>query len=200
MKTTWTGSLILGAALMLTATRAQSSARVTVPDTTTHRGPSSVSQLLVGSGVNQSDWSGPRVGFSVAPGNDGLARRLEDHGLGRLVSQFGWHFEHQVTPFSNGPRLLTELTPLLGGMEYGKLVPSLTASVGVRSPGGYEIGMGPSVRLAGSDGGSVALVIAAGRSLEFGEIRMPINLAVSTNPKGTLITVLAGYAIQRATP
>ena len=36
-------------------------------------------------------------------------------------------------------------------------------------------------------------------SLQFGDVNLPLNLAVSTNPKGTVVSVLAGYAIPRLT-
>lgn len=148
--------------------------------------------------VVESDWSGPRIGFMASPGDARVSRRLHDHGLGDLVSLFGWHFEHQVTPVRGGPQLVTEMTPLFGGVEYGKVVPSLTFSIGLRSRTGYEVGMGPSFTL-GDDrsAGGVGLVIAAGRSLQFGDVNLPLNLAVSTNPKGTMVSVLAGYAIPR---
>ena len=146
----------------------------------------------------ERDLSGPRVGFTVAPGSDRAYRSLRDNDMGRVVSQFGWHFEHQVTPVLGGPQLVTEVTPLFGGVEYGKVVPSVTLSIGLRSRGGYEIGMGPSLTLGNADsGGSVALAIAAGRSLDFGGVRIQLNLAVSTNPKGTMVSVLAGYSIPR---
>jgi len=186
MKTSWMWRAILGTALLVAAEWACVSARAVAGPALEPESP----QVL------ESDWSGPRVGFMVAPGDAAISRRLKDHGLGNIVSEFGWHFEHRVTPVAGGPQLVTEATPLIGGVEYGKLVPSVTLSVGVRSRGGYEIGMGPSLTLTDDDA-NVGLVIACGRSIDYGAVRIPLNLAVSTNPKGTMVSVLAGYAIHR---
>jgi hypothetical protein len=197
MKTSPVWSAVLGAALLFTAGPA-GARPLSLPSASLFASAADAA----GGGteapdVLESDWSGPRIGFMVAPGDAGISRRLEEHGLGNIVSEFGWHFEHRITPVSGGPQLLTELTPLVGGVEYGKFVPTITLSIGVRSPGGYEVGMGPSATL-GAGEASVGLAIAAGRSIDYGGVRIPLNLAVSTNPKGTMISVLAGYAIRRA--
>lgn len=147
----------------------------------------------------QRDLSGPRVGLTVAPGDGATYRTLRDHGMGRVVSQFGWHFEHQIVPLGAGPQLVTEAIPLVGGVEYSKFIPSLTLAVGLRTRSGYEFGMGPSFTPVTSGGDiGVALALAAGKTLDYEGISLPLNVAVSTNQKGTRISVLAGYAIRRA--
>ncbi len=148
----------------------------------------------------QRDLSGPRVGLTMAPGDGETYRTLREHGMGRVVSQFGWHFEHQIVPLGQGPQLVTEAIPLVGGVEYGKFIPSLNFAIGVRTRQGYEFGMGPSFTAitSGGDVGSVALALAVGRTLDYGGISLPLNVAVTTNRKGTRISVLAGYAIRRA--
>ena len=147
----------------------------------------------------ERDLSGPRVGFTIAPASDRAYRTLRDHDMGRVVSQFGWHFEHQVAPGGGGPQLVTQFVPLFGGVEYGKLVPSFTAALGVRLPSGAEFGVGPSFTLANAEGRSrSALVLAAGRTIDYGGVNVPLNVAVSLNQDGTRITALVGYAIHRA--
>jgi hypothetical protein len=148
--------------------------------------------------LQRSGWSGPRMGLMAAPGDGAISRRLKDHGLGSMVSQFGWQFERRVVPFGGGPQLVTEAIPLFGGVEYGKLVPSITLVMGVRSPSGLEFGMGPSFTVARATGINAGLVIAAGKSIDYGAVCIPVNLAVSTNPKGTMVTLIAGYAIDQA--
>jgi hypothetical protein len=146
----------------------------------------------------QSDWSGPRLGFMCAPGDPAITERLRSHGLGPIVSQFGWHFERRIAPFGNGPEFVTEFVPLLGGFEYGKLLPSLSLAIGFRNAAGWEFGMGPSLTLSGAHNEpGTGLILAAGRSLDYGEIRVPVHLAVSTNPRGTMLTLLVGYAIHQ---
>ncbi len=146
----------------------------------------------------ERDLSGPRVGFTAAIGDGPVYRTLRENDMGRLVSQFGWQFEHQVVPLGNGPQLITEAIPLFGGVEYGKFIPSLTLALGVRSRDGWEVGMGPSFTAVTASGGSAAgLVFAVGKSLHYGSVAIPLNFAVATNPKGTRFTVLAGYSIPR---
>jgi predicted metallo-beta-lactamase superfamily hydrolase len=42
-----------------------------------------------------------------------------------------------------------------------------------------------------------ALMIAAGKSFNFGGVSIPLNLALTTNPKGYRISFIFGYAIER---
>ena len=83
------------------------------------------------------------LGF--VPGSGTLADELENQDMGRVISQFGWHFERQVIPQGGGPQFVVEFVPLLAGVEYGKFIPNLTLAMGVRTPGGIEFGMGPNV-------------------------------------------------------
>ena len=146
----------------------------------------------------ERDMSGPRLGFMVATSDGELSRRLERNNMGRLVSLFGWHFEHRITPIGGGPQFLTEWIPLFGGVEYGKFLPSMTMALGMRLPNGYEFGMGPSFAVSGSGSGvSTGLVLSAGRTLDYGGVNLPINVAVSLNQKGTVMSLIAGYAVRR---
>jgi hypothetical protein len=149
-------------------------------------------------GFAERDLSGPRVGMMLAPGDGAITRRLKEHGLGTVVSQFGWQFERQITPLGGGPQLVTEAIPLVGGVEYGKFVPSVTLALGMRFKSGFEVGMGPSVTVVSTSGStSTALVVALGKTLDYGDLHIPLNLAVSTNPKGTMVTLITGYAMHR---
>ena len=143
----------------------------------------------------QSDWSGPRMGLMCAHGDPSISRRLKEHGLGNVVSQFGWQVEHRIAPFGDGPQLVTEGVVLMGGVEYGKLVPGATLVLGLRTRSGFEFGMGPGLSATSATSASSSLIIAAGKSIDYGAVCIPINVAVSTNPKGTMVTLIAGYAI-----
>lgn len=146
----------------------------------------------------ERDMSGPRLGFMVATSDGELSRNLSKNGMGRMVSLFGWHFEHRITPIGGGPQFLTEFVPLIGGVEYGKILPSMTLALGMRVPSGYEFGIGPSLAASGSGGGvSSGVVLSAGRSIDYGGVNLPINLAVSLNQKGTVMSLVAGYAVHR---
>jgi len=138
--------------------------------------------------------SGPRIGMTMVLDQkqiDGLRAR----GVGPLMSQFGWHFERQVAPLGGGPQFIVEFIPLFGGVEYWELIPSATLAMGVRFPSGAEFGLGPSV--SANAGGSSALVIAAGRTFDYGGVSLPVNVALSTSPHGQRLSLVLGYAIQQ---
>ncbi len=195
MKSSWTWGVLLGAALAASsATTASAQAGQPGADT-----PAGVETPIAARRIQTSDWSGPRVGFMVAPGDPRISNRLREHGLGSVVSQFGWQLERRVRVPGGGPDLVTEIVPMFGGVEYGKFVPSLNAMVGLRLRSGLEFGMGPSLSMVATTAGpQTGLLVAVGKSLEYGDVCIPINLAVSTNPNGAMINLIAGYAINRA--
>ena len=139
---------------------------------------------------------GPRLGFTVIPGNNELAANLKEQNVGRVLSQFGWHFEYQIVPNIEGPCFIIEFIPLVAGVEYGKLIPSTTLGFGIRFPNGIEFGMGPNV-MATTQNVTSALMIALGKSFNFGGVSIPLNLALTTNPKGYRVSFIFGYAIER---
>ena len=191
MKTSWMWRAFLGTMLLVAARPAVVLAQDAPGGAV---GTGARAQLV------ESGWSGPRMGFMIAPGSGSISQRLKDHGLGSVVSEFGWQFEHRVAPLGGGPQLVTEAVPLLGGVEYGKLVPGITGIMGVRFPSGYEIGMGPSLTAVSATTVNKGLVIAGGKSLDYGSVCIPLNLVVSYNNKGTMISLMVGYAIHRSGP
>jgi hypothetical protein len=144
------------------------------------------------------DYSGPRLGFLFAAGGPEMRQEFKDRGFGSMMSLFGWTFERTVVPVEGGPLFVTDATPLLGGFEYGKILPSLTLTAGLRTRRGWEFGMGPSFTPVNSKGkASVGLVIAAGKAIEYSGLSLPVNLGVSTNPNGTMVSLTVGYALRR---
>jgi|WetSurMetagenome_2_1015567.scaffolds.fasta_scaffold67028_1 hypothetical protein len=137
--------------------------------------------------------AGPRLGFTVVPGNSELAQRMEKEGLGPIISQFGWHFEHSVIASGNGPAFVIEFIPLLGGVEYGKPIGSLSLMFGIRMPSGYEFGVGPNIIVATN--AKSGLIIAAGKTFDVQGVSIPLNLAYATSPTGSRIAFIVGYAI-----
>lgn len=142
---------------------------------------------------SQKNMGGPRLGFAYVPGNTELAQRMEEEGIGRVISQFGWHFEHCVIASGNGPAFVIEFIPLLGGVEFGKPVISLSLLFGIRMPSGYEFGVGPNLLLAKS--GRSGLVIAGGRTFDVQGVSIPMNIAYATSPVGSRVAFMVGYAI-----
>ena len=146
----------------------------------------------------QKNLGGPRMGITYVPGNTELANKLGKHGIGPTISQFGWHFEWQVVPSIYGPSFVIELVPLLGGVEYSTVIPSITLAMGVRLPNGFEFGMGPNVLFGGKDVVHSSLVVVVGKTFNYGGVNLPINLAYITNPAGNRLAFIFGYAISKS--
>ncbi len=137
---------------------------------------------------------GPRLGVTYVVGEGKLSDELKKNGFGRMLSQFGWHFEYQVIPEGGGPQFVIQFVPLISGVEYNKIFPTATLALGVRLPNGIEFGMGPNLLLAEKP--RTALTIAVGKSIDYGGVSIPINLAVTTNPEGQRVSLIVGYAIR----
>ncbi|MBU0740834.1 hypothetical protein KKG45_09140 [bacterium] len=145
--------------------------------------------------------SGPRFGMTYVTGHGALYADLEREGMGRVLSQFGWHFEHQVIPQGGGPQFVVEFVPMIAGVEYGKFIPSGTLAMGVRLPSGVEFGLGPNLMLTKSELEqteiNTALVMAVGKSFDYGGVSVPINLTYATNPDGNRVSLIIGYAVAK---
>jgi hypothetical protein len=138
---------------------------------------------------------GPRLGFTYVFGGD-IINKLGDRGVGRMLSQFGWHFEYQVIPDGGGPSFVIQLVPLVAGVEYGTLIPSATLAMGIRFPEGIEFGMGPNLLIT-TEGATTALVIAVGKTINYGGVSIPLNIVFATNPSGNRLSFIFGYAIAK---
>ena len=145
----------------------------------------------------ERNMGGPRLGVTYIPGNGELVQKLKDKQIGNTISQFGWHFEWAIIPDGGGPSFVIEFIPLIGGVEYGKLIPSTTLAMGIRMPGGFEFGMGPNILLGGEKVVNTALVLAVGKSFNYSGVSIPINLVFATNPAGNRVSVIFGYAIAK---
>ena len=141
--------------------------------------------------------SGLRLGFTIVPGQGKTRESLDKKGIGEVISQFGWHWEHLLNPSGGGPAFLTEWIVLVGGVEYGTLIPGVTLTFGIREPRGFEFGLGPNLLVGGETGMTTALVVAAGKTFDFGGASIPLNLAFVTSPGGIRIEFILGYAIER---
>jgi len=145
----------------------------------------------------ERNMGGPRLGVTYIPGNGELVQKLKENQIGNTISQFGWHFEWAVIPEGGGPSFVIELIPLIGGVEYGKLVPSATLAMGVRMPSGIEFGMGPNLLFGGDNIVNSSLVLALGKSFNYSGVSIPINVVFATNPAGNRVSLIFGYAIAK---
>jgi hypothetical protein len=108
--------------------------------------------------VRQLNRSGPRFGVTWLSGT--ITEELQTRykiDVAPVITQFGWQFERQFASLENGPVALNEWVLLVGGLDQGAFLPSLTWLVGIRTPGNFEIGVGPNATPAG-----VALALSTG--------------------------------------
>ena len=136
--------------------------------------------------------SGPRFGLTaLSPGVvDELQKRSIE--VKPSISQFGWQFERQFYSKQSGVTALNEWVFLLGGLDQGVAIPSLSWLVGLRTMEGAEFGVGPNVTPAG-----VALAVAAGVTFRAGVLNVPMNFAVVPTKVGTRVTMLTGFTLRR---
>ena len=87
---------------------------------------------------------------------------------------------------------VNEWVVLLGGLDQGVALPSVSWLVGLRTREGAEFGIGPNITPAG-----VALALAAGVTFRAGNLNVPMNVAVVPSKAGTRISVLTGFNMRR---
>lgn len=148
--------------------------------------------------LSERNLSGPRLGITIVPRDQPIGKALDRMGIGTTISQFGWHFEHLVIPSGGGPAFTMQFTPLVGGVEYGKIIITTTLALGIRLPNGIEFGMGPNFLFEDQLGSSSALMMAVGKSLNYGGVSIPIDLVYVTNRNGSRFAIMFGYAIGKA--
>ena len=116
--------------------------------------------------------SGPRVGLTIIS-NGGLKDGIEDiFGVStNFITQFGYQFEKQIMGDENVAGLVEGIL-LIGGLEQGLFLPSLSGMFGARFASGAEFAIGPNISASGA-----ALVIGFGKTIKAGNLNIPINFA-----------------------
>lgn len=132
--------------------------------------------------------SGPRFGMTAL--STGVVDELKkrDIEVGTNISQFGWQFEKQFYNKGGGVAAVNEFVVLVGGLEQGVALPSLSWMVGLRSPTGLEFGIGPNITPAG-----VALAMAGGVTFRSGSLNVPVTFAVVPSKDGMRVSMLTGF-------
>ena len=135
--------------------------------------------------------SGPRFGVTML--SPGVVSKLHENNInvGSAISQFGWQSEKQFYGRGSGVAALNEWVFLLGGLDQGVAIPSLSWLVGLRTHEGAEFGVGPNVTPAG-----IALAVAAGITIRTGVLNVPMNFAVVPTKSGTRVTMLTGFTLR----
>ena len=145
----------------------------------------SVSILSVDAQVDKL--AGPKVGITMVSAGSLASILRKDVSLfsddirkewtgstgkyGAVMSQYGWQWESR---FLDGGDVvgLVEWIALVGGMEKGMFLPSVSSMVGLRTASGFEFAAGPNLSLGG-----IAMVIGIGKTLKFGKLNVPVNIA-----------------------
>ena len=138
------------------------------------------------------DLAGPRFGITAL--GPGVVDALRDRNVivRPMITQFGWQAEHQFFARDSGVTAVHEWVLLVGGLEQGVALPSLSWLVGIRTRQGAEVGIGPNVTPAG-----VALALAAGVTVRAGVMNVPMNIAVVPSRVGTRVSFLTGFTLRR---
>ncbi|HEY7171889.1 MAG TPA: hypothetical protein VH417_13660 [Vicinamibacterales bacterium] len=141
--------------------------------------------------VEELSLDGPRVGLTAL--SPGVHAALQEMGIDvkPVISQFGWQYERQFYSSGSGLTALNEWVLLLGGLEQGTAIPSLSWIVGLRTADGREFGIGPNVTPAG-----IALAVSGGITLRKGALNVPVNVAVVPTRIGTRVSVLTGFTMR----
>jgi len=166
---------------------------VVILSLTVFAGAASAQNVLEPPGFTKTvNLSGPRFGLTALSTGvvDELHKRSID--VGSNISQFGWQFERQFYSRGSGVAAVNEWVVLLGGLDQGVALPSLSWMVGLRTRDGAEFGIGPNITPAG-----VALAVAGGVTFRAGTLNVPMNVAVVPSKVGTRISVLTGFNMRR---
>jgi hypothetical protein len=136
--------------------------------------------------------AGPRFGLTSL--SQGVVDKLAERSITvrPVITQFGWQTERQFFTTDSGFSALNEWVLLLGGLEQGVALPSVSWLVGFRTREGAEIGVGPNITPAG-----VALAFAGGMTLRTGVVNVPMNVAVVPSHDGTRISFLTGFTLRK---
>jgi hypothetical protein len=136
--------------------------------------------------------SGPRFGVTTLA--DGVVKTLADRNIevSPVISQFGWQFEKQFYAKDSGVAMLNEWVFLLGGLDQGQALPSLSWLVGMRTANGTEFGVGPNLTPVG-----ISLALAAGTTIRTGFVNVPVNIAVVPSKSGMRVSFLTGFSFRK---
>jgi len=97
-----------------------------------------------------------------------------------FITQYGWQLETKFIDSEDFAGLV-EWVFLVGGMEKGLFLPSVSSLFGMRTKNGVEAAFGPNVSLSG-----VAMVLAIGITVKTGQLNIPINLSFVPGKKQTI--------------
>jgi hypothetical protein len=170
--------------------------------------------------------AGPKVGITMVSSGSLASILRKDVGMfsdevreewtgstgkyGAVMSQYGWQWESR---FSDGGNVtgIVEWIALVGGMEKGIFLPSVSSMVGLRNSKGIEFTVGPELSLGG-----IAMLIGAGYNFKFGKLNVPVSITYVpsqnrtykhdmhispeysvTHPTGGRVSVMVGFNLSK---
>ena len=123
--------------------------------------------------------AGPRIGFTFV--TSGLTADVintkfdpeDEYGNTgtAFITQYGWQWESRFADGGGDVTGIVEWVALVGGMEKGLFLPSVSSIIGARTSNGLELGVGPNLSLSG-----VGMVFAIGHNFKSGNLNLPVNL------------------------
>ena len=126
--------------------------------------------------------AGPRLGVvAITPGitadmiNTKFDLDIDQDVIGEtgnaFVTLYGWQWESR---FADGGDVtgIVEWIALIGGMEQGLFLPSISSLVGARMSSGLEFAAGPNLSLSG-----IGMVFGVGYNIKSGSLNIPVNIA-----------------------
>ena len=127
--------------------------------------------------------AGPRIGMTLITAGstaDFIHKGFdyvdeEENKIGEtgsaFTTQYGWQWESRFADGGGDVVGIVEWIALVGGMEQGKFLPSISSVIGARTANGLEFGVGPNLSLSG-----VGMLFAIGHNFKSGSLNMPVNL------------------------
>ena len=127
--------------------------------------------------------AGPRIGLTFI--TSGTAADFIHEGVSSLdndanqigttgsatITQYGWQWENRFADGGGDVTGIVEWVALVGGMEQGLFLPSVSSVIGMRTSNGLEVGVGPNLSLSG-----IGMVFAIGHNFKSGSLNLPVNL------------------------
>ena len=146
-----------------------------------------LSIILLSADAQIEKLAGPKVGITMVSSGSLASILRKDVGIfsdevreewtgstgkyGAVMSQYGWQWESRFSDAGNITGIV-EWIALVGGMEKGMFLPSISSMVGLRTVKGVEFAVGPNLSLGG-----IAMVFGAGYNFKFGKLNVPVNIA-----------------------
>lgn len=138
--------------------------------------------------------AGPRAGviyFSngITKYSDGDTRQTSSN----LMTIFGWQVENRSFELDNGLSGMTELVGTVAGIDQHLLLPAASLLMALRSPGGTEFGVGPTVSQT-----EINITFAFGTSIKASQdVRFPITVGFVPSRTGPRLSLMGGWVVAR---